>query len=222
VLPTEHGERPNLQGLALKRLLAGAAAGAAALVLALLAGASGSVAVLAGWDVLAVVFLVWVWATIRPKDPRETARLALAEDDSRAAADAVLLGASVVSLVAVGLTLAQASKASGADAVLLAAAALLSIALGWAAIHTTFTLMYARMYYTPPIGGVNFEGDDKPDYGDFAYMAFTVGMTYQVSDTDIGRKEIRRTVVKHALLSFVFGTAIIAVAINVVANLVNR
>jgi uncharacterized membrane protein len=81
--------------------------------------------------------------------------------------------------------------------------------------------MYARLFYTPPSGGIEFE-DGDPDYRDFAYTAFTIGMTYQVSDTDISQKRVRHVVVRHAILSFVFGTTIIAVAINAVANLVNQ
>jgi uncharacterized membrane protein len=210
----------NVQGLGLKRLAVGTAAGAIATTVLGVTGTAWSVAILAGWDALTVVFLVWVWVIIGPRDAAGTERLALAEDDSRAVADAILLGASIGSLVAAGLTLAQAGKATGGHAVLLTAVAVFSIALGWAAIHTTFTLRYARLYYTPPIGGIDFES--KPDFRDLAYMAFTVGMTYQVSDTDISRKEIRREVIRHALMSFLFGTTIIAVTINVVANLLNR
>ena len=170
---------------------------------------------------MTLVFLGWVWTTILYKDAKATERLALAEDDSRAAADAVILGASVVSLVAIFVTLAQAAKSSGGHAVFLAAVAVISIVLGWAAIQTTFTLMYARLFYTPPSGGIEFE-DGDPDYRDFAYTAFTIGMTYQVSDTGISQKRLRHVVVRHAMLSFVFGTTIIAVAINAVANLVNQ
>jgi uncharacterized membrane protein len=210
----------NIQGLALRRLYVGGAAGAIAFVVAWLAGAPWSASVLIGWSAATLVFLTWVWVMIGPMDAASTSRFALSEDDSRAAADATLISASVASLVAVGLTLADASKASGARAVLLTIVAVLSIALGWAAIHTTFTLGYARLYYKPPIGGIDFESE--PDYRDLAYVAFTVGMTYQVSDTQISRREIRHTVIKHALLSFVFGTAIIAVTINVLANLLNK
>lgn len=210
----------DTQGLALRRLAAATVAGALGLVVTWVVGARLSVAVLVAWDLATIVFLAWVWAMIGRMDAEATARLSLAEDDSRTAADAILIGASLVSLVAVGLTLADASKESGAHAVLLTIVGVLSIALGWAAIHTTFTLRYARLYYTPPVGGIDFES--KPDYHDLAYLAFTVGMTYQVSDTQIGRKEIRHTVIRHALLSFVFGTVIIAVTINVVANLLNN
>ena len=210
----------NIQGLALRRLYVGGAVGAVALVIAWLAGAPWSAAVLIGWSAATLVFLAWVWVMIGPMDSASTSRFALSEDDSRAAADTTLLGASIASLIAVGLTLHDASKATGAHALLLTIVAVASIALGWAVIHTTFTLGYAKLYYEPPIGGIDFESE--PDYRDLAYMAFTVGMTYQVSDTQISRREIRRTVIKHALVSFLFGTAIIAVAINVVANFLNK
>jgi uncharacterized membrane protein len=218
---TPPNEMPNLQGLARRRLLASTAALAAATTIAAVAGASWSVAFLYGWNAFTLVFLVWVWSSIWPADAKGTAKNALAEDDSRTASDLILLGASLVSLVAIGFTLAEATKSSGAHSVYLAAVAVVSIALGWAAIHTTFTLMYARLFYGEPKGGIDFE-DGEPDFRDFAYVAFTIGMTYQVSDTDVTQKRIRRIIVRHALLSFVFGTAIIAVAINVVANLVNQ
>jgi uncharacterized membrane protein len=214
-------EPANLQGLARRRLVLGIGAGAVTFAIAAFVGASWSVSVLIGWDTVTLIFLGWVWTTILYKDAKATERLALAEDDSRAAADAVILGASVVSLVAIFLTLSQAAKSSGSHAISLAALSVISILLGWAAIQTTFTLMYARLFYTPPSGGIEFE-DGDPDYRDFAYTAFTIGMTYQVSDTDISQKRVRHVVVRHAILSFVFGTTIIAVAINAVANLVNQ
>jgi len=210
----------DIQGLALRRLYVAGAVAVVAFVVAWLAGTPWSAGVLIGWSAATLVFLTWVWVMIGPLDAKKTAQFAVSEDDSRAAADATLIGASVASLIAVGLTLADASKASGVHALLLTIVAVLSITLGWAAIHTTFTLGYARLYYQPPSGGIDFESE--PDYRDFAYVAFTIGMTYQVSDTQISRREIRHTVIKHALLSFVFGTAIIAVTINVLANLLNK
>jgi uncharacterized membrane protein len=221
LIPGMVSEAPNIQGLARRRIFAGTAVGVAAGAVAAVVGASWSVAVLVGWDALTLVFLSWVWTTIFWKDDKGTAQLALAEDDSRATADTVILGASIASLVAIIFTLSQAAKSSGGHAVFLAGLAVGSIVLGWAAIQTTFTLMYARLYYTPPSGGFDFE-DGGPDYRDFAYTAFTIGMTYQVSDTAVTQKRLRRVVVRHAILSFVFGTTIIAVAINAVANLVNQ
>ncbi len=91
--------------------------------------------------------------------------------------------------------------------------------LSWAVVHTVFTLRYAHEYYAAPSGGIDFKNDAPPDYQDFAYVAFTVGMTFQVSDTDVQKRVIRRTILRHALLSYLFGAVILAVTINVVANL---
>src|SRR3954454_5934735 len=165
-------EPQKIQGLARRRILVGTGAGIVTLAIALLVGASWSVSVLAAWDSVTLVFLGWVWVTIMGKDAKGTQRLAMAEEDSRAASDGLILGATVISLVAIFFTLAEAAKGRGADAVLLAALAVFSIVLGWAVIQTTFTLLYARVYYTPPSGGVDFE-DGDPDYRDFAYPAFT-------------------------------------------------
>ena len=212
-------EAHDLQGLARRRIIVGTTTGAIAAGVAAVVGTTWSVALLLAWDTLTLVFLGWVWTTIATKDANGTERLALAEDDSRTAADSIIIGASLVSLVAIFFTLAEAAKANGSHAVLLAALAVISIVFGWAAIQTTFTLMYARLYYGSPKGGIDFE-DGEPDYRDFAYTAFTIGMTYQVSDTQISQRRVRHIVIRHALLSFVFGTTIIAVAINAVANLI--
>jgi uncharacterized membrane protein len=94
-----------------------------------------------------------------------------------------------------------------------------SVALSWATVHTIFTLRYARTYYEAPDGGIDFNEDDPPTYLDFAYLAFTIGMTFQVSDTNLTIKPIRRTALRHALLSYLFGAVIVALSINVVASL---
>ena len=135
----------------------------------------------------ALVFVAWVWGSIAGADAGETGRRARAEDASRAAAEAVLLGAGAASLIAVGFTLAQASHTQAPDRGMLTALALASVALAWSAVHTVYALRYARLYYTPPDGGIDFKGD-RPDYLDFAYLALTIGMTFQVSDTDLARQ----------------------------------
>ena len=89
----------------------------------------------------------------------------------------------------------------------------------WAVIHTVFALRYARIYYTGPDGGANFHQEEPPCYSDFAYLAFTIGMTYQVSDTELNTKGFRRNVLRHSLLSYLFGTVIVALTINLVAGL---
>ena len=95
-----------------------------------------------------------------------------------------------------------------------------TVVLSWLAVQTVFTLRYAHLYYSEgEVGGIDFHDEEAPDYGDFAYLAFTVGMTYQVSDTNVGSKRIRTIVRRHALLSYMFGVAVIATTINVAAGL---
>jgi len=86
-------------------------------------------------------------------------------------------------------------------------------------VHTVFTLRYARLYYNGTPGGIDFNESDDPDYGDFAYLAFTIGMTFQVSDTNLQSKPIRRMALRHAWISFPLGAIIIATSINLVAGL---
>ena len=205
-------------GLAARRVLAALAAGAIAAVLALLAGASWSVTALCASDVVSLVFLGAVWAMIARLDAAGTARVARSEDASRPAADAVVIGATSASLIAVVVTFAQAGRAHAPERGLLAALALGSIAIAWTAVHTVFLLRYARLYYSPPEGGVDFHGE-APDYVDFAYLALTVGMTFQVADTDLTGKRVRRVALHHALLSYVFGTVIVATTVSSVAAL---
>ncbi len=181
------------------------------------------VTVLVGWDVAALVVLLRVWTHIWGFDAARTREWALLEDDTRPGSELLLLGAGVVSLVGVGFAFLKAEEQPGFREVMLEALGIITIVLSWLVVHTTFALRYAHLYYTQPVGGINYkEGPDyAPDYKDFAYTAFTVGMTYQVSDTDITRREIRHTVLRHALLSFVFGAVIIGATVNIVAGLLN-
>jgi len=208
-------------GLAALRLIVGSTAGAIAAALALSAGVSWSVAALTAWDVAAAVYVTWVWLTVSGADATSTAGHARAEDASRAAAESVLVGAGDASLVAVGFTLAQAGHAHAPARGLLTALAIGSVALAWISVHTVYLLRYARLYYTPPDGGIDFHGE-APDYRDFAYLALTIGMTFQVSDTDLLGKRARRTALHHALLSYVFGTVIVAITVSSVAGLLGR
>ena len=202
-------------------MLVGSVAGIAVAAFARLEGTSWAVAALCASDIAALVFIAWVWTTVARADALTTARRARSEDASRAAAEAVLLGAGAASLVAVAFTLVQAGDAHGAARGFLTALAIGSVALAWTSIHTVFTLRYARMYYSPPDGGIDFH-DEPPDYLDFAYLALTVGMCFQVSDTDITGKRVRRCALHHALLSYIFGTVIVAVTVNLVATLLGH
>jgi uncharacterized membrane protein len=173
----------------------------------------------AGWDVAGLVFALWLWSTIWRLDAERTARRALREDPGRIVADVVLLSASVVSLAAVVLVLSQAGNSHGATKSLLAGLGVFSVFVAWLVVHTVFTVHYARLYYGEPEGGIDFNEPDPPRYTDFAYLAFTIGMTYQVSDTDLQTKEIRMAALRQAWLSYLFGAVIVASTINLIVNL---
>jgi uncharacterized membrane protein len=205
--------------VALWRLLLCAGAGAAAAAVTLLAGGQWRVAVSLGWDATAACLLCSVWFVVLSKDARETAAAARAEDASRAAADAFLIGASLASLVSVGFVLVDAAGRTGLMKGVFIGLAVVSVVAAWATVHSVFMLRYARLYYSDPIGGIDFHADDQPDYRDFAYVALTIGMTFQVSDTDLTVKRIRRSALEHALLSFVFGAVILGITINIVGSL---
>jgi uncharacterized membrane protein len=200
------------------RVSIAAVAGACAGVLAALPG-SWQVGTLVGWDTAAAVYGAWTWATIWHRDPAATARLALREDPGRATADALLLVASVASVLAVALAI-TAGRAGGPRAQdLRAALAVASVALSWTVVQTVFTSHYARLYYSHPAGGIDFNQDAPPRYADFAYLAFTVGMTFQVSDTTLQTTAVRAAALRQAMLSYLLGAVILATTINLVAGL---
>ena len=205
--------------LADHRVAVCASAAVAALAIAVGVGASWSVDVLATWDGVGLTYLVLVWPVVATSDATVTARLAGAEEGSRRGSEAVLLGAGTASLIAVAFTLAEAGHDHHGSRAGLTLFALTSVALAWACIHTVYTLRYARLYFAEPVGGLGFPEDDPPQYLDFAYVAFTIGMTYQVSDTGISKTTIRRATIRHALLAYLFGAVILAVAVSTVAAL---
>jgi uncharacterized membrane protein len=177
-------------------------------------------AVLSGWDGAALGLLAWIWSSIAGLSSDETRTLATREDDSLAASLLLLLVASNISVVGVILAFIEAEQSHGALRVLLNVSSVVGVLLAWAVVHTVFTLRYARLYYSDTPGGIDFSQDTTPDYHDFAYVAFTVGMTFQVSDTNVSSKTIRREILRHALLSWLFGAIIVAITINLIAGLV--
>jgi uncharacterized membrane protein len=174
---------------------------------------------LVGWDVATLVYLTWVWLLIWPMNAEETAQHAVRNDPTRTTAEIVLLLAATASLVSVGFVLARAAETTGTSELLRVGLGVLSVVLSWMVVHTIFTLRYARLYYFDVDGGIDFNQPEPPDYGDFAYVAFSIGMTFQVSDTALSTRDIRRTVLRHALLSYLFGTGVLATTINLVASL---
>jgi uncharacterized membrane protein len=174
---------------------------------------------LIGWDVAATVMLVWTWLLVWNLTASQAAAHATRESPGRANSDLLLLAGSVISLVAVGLVLVRANQETGLDKGLLVALSVASIVLAWSTVHTVYTLRYARLYYSGKDGGVDFNDKATPCYPDFAYLALTIGMTFQVSDTDLTTNAFRRLALRHALLSYMFGALIIATTINLIAGL---
>jgi uncharacterized membrane protein len=173
---------------------------------------------LVGWTIAASVALVWVWRTSWPQDPEGTKRLAEEEGQCRSTDTAVLIAA-VISLGAVAEALVRSSSNQDPTAVALVILGIVAVILSWALVNTVFALKYARLYYIDEDGGIDFRQGRPPAYSDFAYMAFMVGMAYAMAETEPENTHIRKVVLGHALLSYTFGTGILAVAINLVTNL---
>jgi uncharacterized membrane protein len=205
-----------------RRVLSSAAVGIAAGI-GLAFATPWQFAVLAAWDLVAMLMLLRVWLRVSHFSARETRALATYEDDSRPLAELLLVSASVASLVGVAFGIVKAHHSENWLDALLTTTSVVTVTLSWAVVHTVFALRYAHEYYTPPVGGIDFKGGEyEPDYRDFAYLAFTVGMTFQVSDTDVSSREIRRTVLRHAFLSYLFGAVILGLVVNVIASLLNK
>ncbi|MGY1634877.1 DUF1345 domain-containing protein [Geodermatophilus sp. SYSU D01186] len=210
----EAGRRPTI--LSWRRLMICLGGGLVAAELTTVAGVP-EIAVLVGWAVAAGGLLFWVWRISWPRDAEGTKRLAEEEGRTRVT-DTAVLGAAVASLAAVveGLVRSGSGDAVGVATVLLG---VLVVILSWALVNTVFALKYARWYYSGGDGGIDFGQREPPAYSDFAYVAFTVGMSFAMPDTQLQDTSIRKVALGHALLSYLFGTVVIAVAVNLVTNL---
>jgi uncharacterized membrane protein len=173
---------------------------------------------LLGWTVAAGLALGWVWRISWRQDSEGTKRLAEEEGRSHSTDMWVVLAA-LTSLVNVVVAL---NRSSGRDpvAVVTVLLSLAGVTLSWALVNTVFALKYARLYYVdePDAGGFDFKQEESPTYSDFAYLAFTVGMSFAVSETEPVQSRTRKVVLGHALLSYLFGTGVVAVAVNLVTN----
>jgi uncharacterized membrane protein len=174
---------------------------------------------LVGWGVAGLTFEVWSWLSIGGMDATETRSHATRDDPSRATSDLLLLMANLASLAAVVSVIVDAGQSEGPAKAWLGGVALLSVAVSWVLVQTLYTLRYARLYYSDNPGGIDFNTTEPPRYADFAYLAFTMGMAYQVSDTALQTSAFRAVVLRHALVSYVFGSVILATTINLVVGL---
>jgi uncharacterized membrane protein len=184
-----------------------------------------AVRVLFGWNAGAILLLILAWSIIWQCDAGTTHRRAAAEDPGRKLVWAIILGASTFGLFAATYVLRRAKSLAPGYEALLVILCLAGVVSAWCLTHTAYTLRYAHLYYRDDDDdgdhdrGLLFPCKQPPDYYDFAYFAFTVGMCFQVSDVTITSKPIRRTVLVHSVLSFAYNTAILALALNLIAGL---
>lgn len=215
------------------RLALGAIAGglAAWLAPATLAPLARTVA---GWDGFAAASLGLILMSMRLADVEDIRRVAASEDLPRTAASVVVIGGAMASLVAVVSLLGTLKSLPEKDKAVHLALGLGAVALSWALVHSVYTLRYAHTYYDVneqgrDSGGLVFPDDtgkadeDKlePNYLDFAYFSFVIGMTAQTADIGISSRAIRRTALLHSLISFLFNTAIVALTIGTVGGMLN-
>jgi uncharacterized membrane protein len=195
-------------------VVAGVLAAAAATPLLGLAGG-----LLAGWATVGLVSVAWVLLLVWPMDAAQTRAHATAEDPGRRLARLIAILGSVASLGAVAVVIVQAKHAPPLLSALLAGVAVLSVAASWALIQVDYLLRYAHLYYAEPVGGIDFNQQEPPQYTDFAYFSVGLGMTYQVADTNLRDGAMRRIVIAQTLLGYLFGAIILATIINLVTSL---
>lgn len=173
--------------------------------------------ILVGWDVGVALYLVVVAHMMWRSDVALIRGRATVEDEGRVA---ILLLTALAGLASLGAIFAVlADPAAGSRPAVRVAHATLTILLSWAFIHTMFALHYAHEFYDVTAGGLAFPaGGGDPDYWDFVYFSFVIGMTSQVSDVAVTSKEVRRIVTLHGVLSFVFNTALLALTVNLAAG----
>lgn len=187
--------------------------------------------IMISWASCAAIIIILNWVIIFTAHPREMRQIARLKDSSRISILLFVITASCVSLFAIIFLLLNHGK--DAQHVHVTRHVLMSIgsvAISWWMLHTMFTMSYAHMYYTNTpeendpkdavIGGLQFPEENNPDYLDFVYFSFVIGMTFQVSDVEISSRSIRRLALLHALISFAFNTAIVALSINVISGLI--
>ena len=170
---------------------------------------------LISWDIAIALYLVLAFGTIFRSGLAHIKRVAVLQDDGRVL---ILLFTALGAFASIAAIVAElAAGHRGAPELILAT---ITVALSWATVHTTFALHYAYEYYRgKPPGGLKFPGDEAaPDYWDFVYFAFVIGVAAQVSDVAITDKFIRRTVLGHGVISFVFNTALVALMVNIAAS----
>jgi uncharacterized membrane protein len=186
-----------------------------------------STRLLAAFDLAAVGFLAAVWIMMAGASPADMRRRARTEDESRHVVLALSAAVATAILFSIAFELQGLRSAAAGGAGLRVVLAGLTILLAWLFMNTMFALHYAHFYYIDgegeahePAGGLAFPGGRQPDYWDFLYFSFTIGMTFQVSDVPIESHALRRTGLAHGVLAFFFNVVVLALTINIIAGLI--
>jgi len=172
----------------------------------------------AGWIATAAVYLFWTRASIAKMTAPAIEIVVQRRHPAAGPADTIIVLASIASLGGVAYLLI-AGTAKGPDASIAAAVGFLSVIASWLVVHAVYTLRYAILYYTEPVGGIDFNSDEKPTFPDLAYLAFTIAVTYGVTDTAVKNRAIRRSVLQHSMVSYLFGTVILAITVQMITTL---
>ncbi|TCD27323.1 DUF1345 domain-containing protein [Pedobacter psychrodurus] len=178
--------------------------------------------IMLGWDVFCLILITLHWYMFFHTSAAETHLKAKMQDETRGEIFAIVVVSTFAGLLAVILLLIN-KDIEPLDLVV----AIAGMFLSWFLVHTTFSMRYAHLYYggdkkkhiDKKGAGLEFPGDDEPDFIDFAYFSFVLGMTFQVSDVEISSREIRRLSLLHSLIAFIFNTVIVALTINALAGL---
>ncbi len=183
------------------------------------------VKIMIGWGVFALSYIITSWIVFFGQKPAQIRELSKQEDGSRLYVFSLIIIASFGSLFTV-LLLMLSQNGKDTPQIVFIPVAVSAMMFSWIMVHTIFAFHYAHLYYgddtnnsTTHAEGLEFPKEKKPDYLDFAYFSFVIGMTFQVSDTAVTSRSIRRLVLLHGMLSFGLNTFVVALTINLVAGL---
>ena len=189
---------------------------------------AGVVTFMVTWTSFAFTNILLSWYVMLSFHPKEVKAIASFEDPGSYFIFLFVIIAAFISLFAVIILLQKLPDNSKQGLSLHILLSLASVFGSWMLIHTLFTLRYAHLYYDVSIAGVadnaafDFPNEPQPDYLDFAYFSFVLGMTFQVSDVAIKSRKVRRLALIHSFLAFVYNTVIVALSINIVSGIISK
>lgn len=203
------------------RLLAAMAAGA---IVWFAAPAEGTTGFLIGWNTASWLFVILMLKMMYGAAPKDIERRAGIEEEGRGMMLALIVAACVATFIAIGSQLTQAQTAAGGARAFHVTLAVVTILGSWLFMNFAFAIHYAHEFHgqkkSSPRGQkpLEFPGDDEPDYWDFLYFAMVVGTTFQTSDVEIASRTLRRNVLVHGLVAFLYNTAVIALSVNIASQ----